>query len=125
MELGDHSSGKVEITRGVPQGSTLGPILFSLYMLPLGCVIRKHKIDFHSYADDTQLYISISPDDFSPIDTLVKCISDINVWMSENVLQLNEILVIGEKAQREKLSVKLQITCTQYQGPGQKPWCHY
>jgi len=106
------SSRTHEIRCGVPQGSILGPILFNLYMLPLGDVIRRHGISFHSYADDTQLYIAVSPDDTGPIDALFNCILDIKSWMAENFLQLNqdktEVLVIGPEGQREKLLPKLQ-----------------
>lgn len=54
--------------------------------------------------------LSQSPDDTGPIDSLLNCILDTKAWMSQNFLQLNqEVLIVGPKAQREKLASKLNI----------------
>ena len=77
VSIKNYSSSISNIRYGVPQGSILGPILFSIYMLPLGEVIRRHGISFHFYADDSQLYLPIKPNDPHMLSALHEFLNDI------------------------------------------------
>lgn len=69
----------------------VGPRAHFVYavMLPLGNIIRKYGINFHCYADNTQLYLSIKPDRTRQVDKLSAWVRDIKTWRSTNDLLLN------------------------------------
>ncbi len=101
MAVNEEVSYQSQVQYGVPQGSVLGPLFFTLYMLPLGNIIRKDGASFHCYADDTQLYISSRPDETYQFARLTECIVDIKNCMTSNFLLQNsektEVLIIGPK----------------------------
>ena len=76
---------------GVPQGSVLGPTFFKKYNLAVGKIVRKHGLNFHCYADHTQLYCAFSPQDGEEtsvvIETIHPCVKEIGKWMNENFCQ--------------------------------------
>ncbi len=66
---------------GVPQGSVLGPLRFSIYILALGNIVIKYRISFHCYADDNQLYITTRSDETSKLFQLTECVKNVKVLM--------------------------------------------
>ena len=75
--INGHSSLPSPMHTGVPQGSVLGPLLFTLYTTPLGHILSATPISYHFNADDTQLYISFesskADDSFTIISSALDC----------------------------------------------------
>jgi len=86
--LDGHSS-PLELFFGVPQGSVLGPVLFSLYSSKLAKILDAHGVKYHFYADDTQIYMPIS-NITSAQSKVTNIMNDIKLWMHERKLKLNE-----------------------------------
>ena len=80
------------LNTGVPQRSSLGPLLFSLYVAPLSAVINSFSVSHHQYADDTQIYIAVSKADVSEkVGLLQDCTEGVHSWLQMNGLQLNPV----------------------------------
>ena len=84
------NSQPVLLKYGGPQGSVLGPLLYSLYTTPLLSVISKYPgIRSHFYADHTQIYLSFSPEVTTVFSSIESFIRDIFSWTVANILSVN------------------------------------
>ena len=90
VRIGDATSPTTLLSTGVPQGSVLGPILFTIYTAPIAAVVREHGVDHQQYADDTQLFVSLSVANYPTlIPKLEACLVHLSHWFYTNGLALN------------------------------------
>ena len=97
---------------GVPQGSCLGPVLFTQYASSFFSIFNKHSVCAHAYADDHQLYTDFSPNQVSlneAVTRMESCLQDVKSWMISNKLKMNnsktECIVIGSYQQLAKINL--------------------
>ena len=94
------------MTSGVPQGSILGPVLFSIYTNDLSSIPQ--KCSTQSYVDDTKLITSFQlKDNLDAITDLKDDLFKIGEWCSNNLLLLNpsktKLMIFGSRQMRAKL----------------------
>ena len=102
--MGEAQSICSDILRGVPQGSILGPLLFTLYMNGLPRVVRHSVIE--QYADNTTLHhASNNVSDLSK--SLNADLEGVASWVEQNGLKLNEaktqMFLLGKKKRAKEL----------------------
>ena len=86
--IGTSLSDPLTVTHGVPQGSILGPLLFTLYMNDLPTVIKFSIIK--SYVDDTKIYLSCASKDIhSCLNQVTQDLERFAAWCCANYLLIN------------------------------------
>lgn len=67
---------------GVPQGSVLGPVLFTICINGLASLLEGHCVLYHFYADDTQFYFQVE-NVVDAIDKIGSLLSDFKIWTTK------------------------------------------
>lgn len=86
VRVKNYQSSVVSLSAGVPQGSILGPLLFSLYVNDFPNVCFNSNIQM--YADDTVVFVHANSADQAAAQ-LTNSMSKITEWLKHNCLQLN------------------------------------
>ena len=108
------NSETLDISTGVPQGSILGPLFFSICINDL--ITVSNKLKFIMYADDTIIYFNL--EDFDPYNLerdINNELEKITLWLKMNKLSLNvqkTKLMIFHRRQKQINELNISINGT-------------
>ncbi len=83
--MGECMSTSVPLSCGIPQGSVLAPVFF--HCICSGQIWSKYGVSFHSYADDTELYLPLKLTASIAVEILVDCLGEIKVKTFDRYLE--------------------------------------
>ena len=121
VTIANDKSNRNDITRGVPQGSILGPLLFLIYMNDIS---NACDVNLLSFADDTTIYMSSASKQhlFTSANCAMKALSD---WFAANELYLNAkktnyMIISPSQIHTDTSELELKIGNTTIERVGQK-----
>ena len=90
IAAGGYKSSSNLLLFGVPQGSVLGPLLFTTYTSPTHHLVSTFGLSQQQYADDTIIYISLDKsNNHCSLVNLENCLSALRLWFAQNSLTIN------------------------------------
>ena len=113
VRLGHQRSESRTITHGVPQGSILGPVLFSIYINDLLCIPNSSSLE--SYVDDSKLFLSFVVKEMADaVKRLNEDLRMIATWCCNHSLLINpertKLLVMGTRQLLSTLPKDFHVT---------------
>ena len=114
VKFGQDVSSRTQLKTGVPQGSVLGPILFTSFISPIQFVTSQFNVDQQQYADDIQVFISVSKSN-SPdrVSRLEAALIHLTSWFYHNGLALNpeksKAILFGTHSRNKSLNSITQV----------------
>ena len=112
-KVNDHHSNKAPVNCGVPQGSILGPLLFTLCINDVPGNIRSRSSRVYLYADDTAIFVKGKSIDV--INTTLNTeLAHVSQWLQSNYLTHNvkktKSMLIGTHQKLSRTQSKLNIS---------------